>query len=72
MHITPVGGNVFADLGFAQEDAANMRAESQRIIAKKRSGMGCLMAEPNESRRSNPSKSELLSATLPGTPFEKD
>lgn len=48
MHITPVGGNVFADLGFAPGDAANMQAESQRIIAEKRSRVSYSMAEPNE------------------------
>lgn len=35
MHITPVGGNVFADLGFEPEEAAAMKAESQRIISEK-------------------------------------
>lgn len=33
-HITPAGGNVFADLGFEPEEAAGLRAESQRIISK--------------------------------------
>ena len=32
MHITPVGGNVFADLGF---EPAALKAESQRIISEK-------------------------------------
>lgn len=32
MHITPVGGNVFADLGFEPEEAAALQAESKRII----------------------------------------
>ena len=35
VHITPVGGNVFADLGFAPEEAAALKAESQRIISEK-------------------------------------
>lgn len=34
MHITPVGGNVFADLGFEPEEAASLQAESKRIISK--------------------------------------
>jgi predicted XRE-type DNA-binding protein len=34
-HITPVGGNVFTDLGFAPEEAAQLQAESKRIIAEK-------------------------------------
>ena len=34
MHITPVGGNVFADLGFEPEEAAALMAVSQRIISE--------------------------------------
>lgn len=34
-HITPAGGNVFADLGFEPEEAAALLSESQRIIAEK-------------------------------------
>ncbi len=34
-HITPIGGNVFADLGFEREEAAALKAESQRIISEK-------------------------------------
>ena len=33
-HITPAGGNVFADLGFGPEEAAALQAESKRIIWK--------------------------------------
>ena len=35
MHMTPVGGNVFADLGFEPEEAEALKAESQRIISEK-------------------------------------
>ncbi|WP_426399477.1 excisionase family DNA-binding protein [Ralstonia sp. R-29] len=42
MHITPVGGNVFADLGFEPEEAAALKAESQRIISESTEvGAGC-------------------------------
>ena len=34
-HITPAGGNVFADLGFPPEEAARLKAESDRIISEK-------------------------------------
>lgn len=34
MHVTPVGGNVFADLGFEPEEAVALKAESQRIISE--------------------------------------
>ncbi len=33
-HITPAGGNVFADLGFGPKEAAELKAESQRIIGE--------------------------------------
>lgn len=35
MHMTPVGGNVFADLGFEPEEAAALKARSQEIISEK-------------------------------------
>ena len=34
-HITPVGGNIFADLGFEPKEAAALKAESDRIISEK-------------------------------------
>lgn len=45
MHITPVGGNVFADLGFPPEEAAALKAESQRIISEKLGIKDALLAE---------------------------
>jgi len=45
MHITPVGGNVFADLGFASEEAKALKDESQRIISEKLSIKYSLMTE---------------------------
>ena len=44
-HITPIGGNVFADLGFAPEEAAVLKAKSQQIISEKLSIKESLMAE---------------------------
>lgn len=34
MHVTPVGGNVFADLGFDAGEAAGMKAESDIVISE--------------------------------------
>lgn len=45
MHITAVGGNVFADLGFEPEEAAILKAESQRIISEKLAIKDSLMTE---------------------------
>lgn len=44
-HVTPIGGNVFVDLGFAPEEAAAFQAESQRIIDEKLASMGYLVAD---------------------------
>ena len=35
MHITPVGGNVFSDLGFPAEEAIALKSESDKVIAQK-------------------------------------
>lgn len=45
MHITPVGGNVFADLGFEPAEAAALKAESQKIITEKLAIKDSLMTE---------------------------
>ncbi|MDR2000563.1 MAG: XRE family transcriptional regulator [Zoogloeaceae bacterium] len=44
-HITPAGGNVFADLGFEPEEAAALKAQSQRIISEKLAIKESLMTE---------------------------
>ncbi len=31
-HVTPVGGNIFADLGFEPEEAAKLLAETDAIV----------------------------------------
>ena len=45
MHTTPVSGNVFEDLGFEPEEAAALKAESQRRIADMLAIKLSLMAE---------------------------
>jgi len=44
-HVTPVGGNVFADLGFEPKEAAALQAESQRIIREKLVIKNCSILE---------------------------
>lgn len=34
-YVTPVGGNVFADLGFNPEEAVRLKAKSAKIIAER-------------------------------------
>ena len=45
MHITPAGGNVFADLGFDPREAAVLKAKSQKVISDKLAIKDSLMAE---------------------------
>lgn len=44
-HTTPVGGNVFADLGFAPEEAIALQAKSRHIISEKLAIKESLMTE---------------------------
>ncbi|MDD2685575.1 MAG: hypothetical protein PHY62_05410 [Gallionella sp.] len=44
-HITPVGGNIFADLGFEPEEATRLLAETDQIISEKLAIKESLMAE---------------------------
>jgi predicted XRE-type DNA-binding protein len=44
-HVTPVGGNVFADLGFEPREAAALKAQSQRIVSQKLAIKESLMTE---------------------------
>lgn len=44
-HITPADGNVFADLGFAPQEAAALKAETDRIIDARFAIKDHLMAE---------------------------
>ncbi len=45
MHIILAGGNVFADLGFEPEEAAELQANSNRIISEKLAIKNSLMNE---------------------------
>jgi len=45
MHVTPVGGNIFADLGFEPKEAARLLAETDRVISEKLAIKESLMTE---------------------------
>jgi len=45
MHITPVGGNIFADLGFEPDEAARLLAETDAVISEKQAIKDSLMTE---------------------------
>lgn len=45
MHVTPVGGNIFADLGFEPKVAARLLAETDRAISEKLAIKESLMTE---------------------------
>lgn len=69
MHITPVGGNVFADLGFEPAEATALKAESQRIISEKLAIKNSLMAELarwiEEKKLKQAEAAEILGVTRP-------
>lgn len=44
-HVTPVGGNIFADLGFEPDEAAKLLAETDAIISEKLAIKESLMTE---------------------------
>ena len=44
-HVTPVGGNVFADLGFEPDEAARLLAETDAVISEKLAIKNSLMIE---------------------------
>jgi predicted XRE-type DNA-binding protein len=44
-HVTPVGGNIFADLGFEPDEAARLLAETDAIISEKLVIKNSLMTE---------------------------
>ena len=48
--MTPVGGNVFVELGFPSEEAASLKARSNEIIAREqRAGQQSSNAAPDSS-----------------------
>ena len=69
MHITPAGGNIFADLGFDTEEALALQAESKRIIAEKLSIKESLMTELagwiNEKKLKQADAAIILGVTRP-------
>lgn len=69
MHITSVGGNVFADLGFEPDVAAALQADSKRIIseklAMKESLMAALAAWIKEKKLKQADAAKILGITRP-------
>jgi len=69
MHITPVGGNIFADLGFDAEEAAALQAKSKRIISEKLAIKERLMSEISvwidEKHLKQTEAAEILGVTRP-------
>ena len=68
-HVTPAGGNVFADLGFSADEAATLQRESHRIISAKLAIKASLMAELAEWIQAESLKqseaAEILGVTRP-------
>lgn len=68
-HITPVGGNIFADLGFEPNEAAKLLVETDAIISEKLAIKDSLMDELAgwiESRKLKQTEAaEILGVTRP-------
>jgi predicted XRE-type DNA-binding protein len=68
-HITPVGGNVFADLGFEPKEAVALQAESKRIISEKLAIKESLMDELavwiGEKKLKQADAAQILGVTRP-------
>ena len=68
-HITPVGGNVFSDLGFDPVEATELKAETDRIISEKMRIKEQLMSEISRWMTSQHLKqaeaAEILGITRP-------
>ncbi len=69
MHITPVGGNIFADLGFEPKEAARLLAEADQAISEKLAIKERLMTEIsgwiNEKKLKQAEAAEILGVTRP-------
>lgn len=69
IHITPVGGNVFADLGFDSGEAAALQAESKRVISEKLAIKESLMTELSdwivEKKLKQADAAQILGVTRP-------
>lgn len=68
-HTTPAGGNVFADLGFPDQEAAALKAQACHIISEKLAIKEALMAELGAWIETNSLKqaeaAEILGITRP-------
>lgn len=68
-HVTPVGGNVFADLGFEAEEAAKLLSETDVIISEKLAIKDSLMTEIAEwievKKLKQAEAAEILGVTRP-------
>lgn len=69
MHITPVGGNIFADLGFEPEEAARLLAETDQAISEKLAIKESLMTELaewiDEKKLKQADAAKILGVTRP-------
>ena len=69
IHITKVGGNVFADLGFEPAEAAALQAESKRVISEKLAIKESLMTELaewiDENKLKQADAAQILGVTRP-------
>ena len=53
-HVTPVGGNIFSDLGFHRAEALALRKASKKRIAEKRAANAESKEGPKAKRSEKP------------------
>ena len=64
-HITPVGGNVFADLGFQPDEAAKLKAHSDMIIRTKLQLVESVSAWIKEQNLKQEQAAEIFNTSRP-------
>ncbi|WP_138519271.1 helix-turn-helix domain-containing protein [Limnobacter alexandrii] len=68
-HVTPAGGNVFADLGFSPKESVLLKAKTQRIISEKlmikKSLMGELAKWIDDNQLKQVEAAEILGVSRP-------
>ena len=67
-HITPAGGNVFADLGFSLTEAKALQAQVREVIAKKvaiKKATDGLFGRLDGARKAHPSQSRQPARRVP-------
>ena len=64
-HITPVGGNIFLDLGFSPDEAARLKADSDMLIKTKLALANSVSEWIDEKQLKQEQAAEILGISRP-------